>query len=170
MRKPENTEQQKVTTQVVQTNEVIVIQQANPQVIYVPAYNLVVVYGPPIYPYPPIYYPPVGYYAAGVAIGFGVGVAMGAFWGGAQATARDGLRQRPHQREQPVREPLQPLQQRQPYGGSWNHNPRIAAHAARGSEHREPLWRHGTGDLMATRRATARQNSGASARTCLPPR
>ena len=75
------TEQQKVTTQVVQTKEVIVIQQANPQVIYVPAYNPVVVYGPPIYPYPPIYYPPPGYYAAGVAIGFGVGIAMGAFWG-----------------------------------------------------------------------------------------
>jgi hypothetical protein len=31
------TEQQKVTTEVVQTKEVIVIQQANPQVIYVPA-------------------------------------------------------------------------------------------------------------------------------------
>jgi Protein of unknown function (DUF3300) len=43
------TEQQKVATQVVQTKEVIVIQQANPQVIYVPAYNPVVVYGPPIY-------------------------------------------------------------------------------------------------------------------------
>src|SRR4029453_9856531 len=68
--------------QVVQTKEVIVIQQANPQVIYVPAYNPVVVYGPPIYPYPPIYYPPVGYYAAGVGVGVGVGVAMGAFWGG----------------------------------------------------------------------------------------
>jgi hypothetical protein len=75
-------EQLKVSTQVVETKEVIVIQQANPQVIYVPAYNPVVVYGPPIYPYPPIYYPPPGYYAAGVAIGFGVGIAMGAFWGG----------------------------------------------------------------------------------------
>jgi hypothetical protein len=75
-------EQLKVTTEVVQTKQVIVIQQANPQVIYVPAYNPVVVYGPPIYPYPPIYYPPPGYYAAGVAIGFGVGIAMGAFWGG----------------------------------------------------------------------------------------
>src|SRR5690242_18023957 len=33
------TPQQKVTTEVVQTEQVIVIQQANPQVIYVPAYN-----------------------------------------------------------------------------------------------------------------------------------
>jgi hypothetical protein len=75
------TEQQKVTTQVVETKQVIVIEQANPQVVYVPVYSPVVVYGPPIYPYPPIYYPPPGYYAAGVAIGFGVGIAMGAFWG-----------------------------------------------------------------------------------------
>jgi hypothetical protein len=90
------TEQQKVTTQVVQTQEVIVIQQANPQVIYVPAYNPVVVYGPPIYPYPPVYYPPVGYYAAGVAIGFGVASRWARSGAAAGATAAMGLRQRPH--------------------------------------------------------------------------
>lgn len=72
------TEQQKVTTQVVESKQVIVIQQASPQVVYVPLYAPAVVYGPPIYPYPPIYYPPPGYYAAGVAIGFGVGIAMSA--------------------------------------------------------------------------------------------
>jgi hypothetical protein len=75
-------EQQKVETKVVESKQVIVIEQANPQVVYVPTYNPVVVYGPPVYPYPPIYYPPPGYYAAGLAISFGVGVAMGAFWGG----------------------------------------------------------------------------------------
>jgi Protein of unknown function (DUF3300) len=75
-------EQQKVETKVVETKEVIVIEQADPQVIYVPTYNPTVVYGPPIYPYPPIYYPPPGYYAAGMAISFGIGIAMGAFWGG----------------------------------------------------------------------------------------
>src|ERR1700756_3402309 len=75
-------EQQKVETTVVNSNPVIVIEQANPQVVYVPSYNPTVVYGPPVYPYPPIYYPPPGYYAAGMAISFGVGVAMGAFWGG----------------------------------------------------------------------------------------
>ena len=75
-------EQQKVETKVVENKQVIVIQQASPEVVYVPSYNPVVVYGPPVYPYPPIYYPPVGYYAAGMAISFGVGVAMGAAWGG----------------------------------------------------------------------------------------
>jgi hypothetical protein len=77
-----SSEQQKVETRVVESKSVIVVEQANPQVVYVPSYDPVVVYGPPIYPYPPIYYPPAGYYAAGMAISFGIGVAMGAAWGG----------------------------------------------------------------------------------------
>jgi len=77
-----SSEQQKVETKVVESKQVIVIEQANPQVVYVPTYNPTVVYGAPVYPYPPIAYPPVGYYAAGMAISFGVGMAMGAAWGG----------------------------------------------------------------------------------------
>jgi hypothetical protein len=78
------TEQQKVETKVIENKSVIVVEQANPQVVYVPSYDPVVVYGPPVYPYPPIYYPyyPVGYYAGGLALSFGVGVMMGAFWSG----------------------------------------------------------------------------------------
>jgi hypothetical protein len=70
-------EQLKVETQVVESKTVVVIEQANPQVVYVPSYNPVVVYGPPVYPYPPIAYP-----VATMAISFGIGVAMGAAWGG----------------------------------------------------------------------------------------
>lgn len=77
-----STEQQKVETKVVENKQVIVIEQASPQVVYVPTYNPTVVYGPPVYPYPPVYYPPPGYYAAGMAISFGIGIAMGAAWGG----------------------------------------------------------------------------------------
>jgi Protein of unknown function (DUF3300) len=80
-----STEQQKVETKVVETKQVIVIEQANPQVIYVPTYNPTVVYGPPVYPYPPIVYPPPpppGAYVAGMAVAFGVGMAMGAAWSG----------------------------------------------------------------------------------------
>ena len=77
-----STEQQKVATRIVEKKEVVVIEQANPQVVYVPSYDPVVVWGPPYYyPYPPIYYP-TGYYAAGLALSFGVGVMMGAFWSG----------------------------------------------------------------------------------------
>lgn len=75
-------EQMNVETKVVETKTVLVIQPANPQVVYVPSYNPVVVYGPPVYPYPPIYYPPPSYYAAGVAIAFGVGVAVGSYYRG----------------------------------------------------------------------------------------
>src|SRR6201993_2311254 len=77
-----STEQQKVETKIIETKPVIVVEQANPQVVYVPSYDPVVVYGAPVYPYPPIYYPPWGSYAAGMAVSFGVGVMMGAFWRG----------------------------------------------------------------------------------------
>ena len=76
-------QQQKVETKVIESKEVIVIEQANPQVVYVPSYNPTVVYGAPVYPYPPIYYPPsTGAVIAASAISFGVGWAMGAAWGG----------------------------------------------------------------------------------------
>jgi len=69
-----STEQQKIETKVVENKQVIIVEQASPQVVYVPSYNPTVVYGPPVYPYPPIAYPPPGYYAAGMAISFGVGM------------------------------------------------------------------------------------------------
>jgi hypothetical protein len=75
-------EQMKVETKVIENKTVVVIEQSKPEVVYVPSYNPTVVYGPPVYPYPPISYPPPGYYAAGMALSFGVGVAMGAAWGG----------------------------------------------------------------------------------------
>ena len=76
-------QQQKVETQMIESKEVIVIEQANPEVVYVPSYNPTVVYGAPVYPYPPIYYPPsTGAVIAASAISFGVGLAMGAAWGG----------------------------------------------------------------------------------------
>jgi hypothetical protein len=76
-----STEQQKVETRVIETKEVIVIEPAKPEVIYVPSYSPVYVYGPPVYPYPPIYYPT---YTPGAAfVGFSMGIMIGAAWGGA---------------------------------------------------------------------------------------
>jgi hypothetical protein len=80
-------QQQKVETKVVENKTVVIIEPSQPNVVYVPSYNPVVVYGPPIYPYPPIYYPYYPPYAAGAVvatsmISFGVGVAVGAAWGG----------------------------------------------------------------------------------------
>jgi hypothetical protein len=77
-----SSEQQKVETKVIENKQIILVEQANPEVVYVPSYNPTVFYGAPAYPYPPVYYPPPGYYAAGMAISFGVGMMMGAAWGG----------------------------------------------------------------------------------------
>ena len=77
----QSTPQQTVETRVVENKSVVVIEQANPEVLYVPSYNPTVVYGASVYPYPPIYYPPAGYYA-GRAIAFGTGLAIGAAWNG----------------------------------------------------------------------------------------
>src|SRR6185369_14171001 len=80
--KLETSKEQKVEVKVIESKTVIEIQPSNPQVIYVPSYDPVVVYGAaPVYAYPPIAYP-YGAVAATAAISFGVGVAMGAFWGG----------------------------------------------------------------------------------------
>src|SRR5256886_972504 len=65
--------------------QVIEIQQANPDVVYVPSYDPAVVYGPPPpqYPYYPYTYPG---YVPGTALAWGAGIALGAAawgaWGG----------------------------------------------------------------------------------------
>jgi hypothetical protein len=72
------TKEQKVVVQ----DQVIVIQPADPQVVYVPTYNPTVVYGVWAYPaYPPPYYYPPGYTVGAAAFTFAAGVAVGAAWG-----------------------------------------------------------------------------------------
>src|SRR5262245_58337144 len=67
------------------SKQVIEIQQANPDVVYVPSYDPTVVYGaaPAAYPYYPYTYPG---YVPGTALMWGAGVALGAAawgaWGG----------------------------------------------------------------------------------------
>ncbi len=105
----ESNEQQKVETPVVEQDTVIVVQSTNPEVIYVPTYSPVVVYGPPVYPYPPIYYPPPPPPGAAF-VAFSVGVMWGAAAGAALLRLRLGRERHLHQREQQ-------LQPDQHYGG-----------------------------------------------------
>src|SRR5262245_1853946 len=73
----ESTKEQKVIVE----EQIIKIEPANPQVVYVPTYNPTVVYGAWPYPaYPPYYYYPPGYVASSM-MWFGAGMAMGAAWG-----------------------------------------------------------------------------------------
>jgi hypothetical protein len=72
--------QMTVTTQsVAGAAPAVVIQPASPQVLYVPVYDPVFIWGPPIYPYPVLWYPPV-LIRRGMA--FGLGVTITAWFGG----------------------------------------------------------------------------------------
>jgi len=75
------TSEQQVVTQ--QPDKIIVIQSAQPEVVYVPTYSPTVVYGVG-WGYPSYYYPPMyPYYPPGYGlVSFGVGMAVGAaIWG-----------------------------------------------------------------------------------------
>lgn len=168
------TEQQKVETKVVESKQVIVVQQASPEVVYVPSYNPVVVYGPPVYPYPPIAYPPPGYYAAGVAISFGVGVAMGAAWGGGwgwgcgwgnndvDINVNNNFNRNTNVNggNRVSTRPSNGTGNRSgSSGGKWQHNPQHRGGAP--YSNRATAQQYGgtaRGDSMATRQANARQN------------
>ncbi len=85
----ETTEQQTVIVeQPSSTETIIIVEPADPDVVYVPVYNPTVVYGTWWWPnYVPWYYYPSGYYGFGSAvirgIGFGIGVGItNALWGG----------------------------------------------------------------------------------------
>ena len=68
--------QQTVTTQSQDGQTAIQIQPADPQVVYVPTYNPVYVWGPPVWGvYPPLFYPGFGF-------GFGPACYLGGFFGG----------------------------------------------------------------------------------------
>jgi uncharacterized membrane protein YgcG len=72
----QSTSQQQVTQQ----GQTIVIEPANPQVVYVPQYDPWVVYGAPVIAWPGwVWYP--GLYVPGPGIVFGVGVGVGLFAG-----------------------------------------------------------------------------------------
>ena len=74
--------EQKIVTDTA-TTTYITIEPTNPEVVYVPTYDPVVVYGAWPYPaYPPYYYYPPGYVAGGALLAFTAGIIVGAaLWG-----------------------------------------------------------------------------------------
>src|SRR6266849_2787034 len=72
----DNNEQEKVTTQ----GDTIIIEPADPDVVYVPAYDPWLVYGAPIVAYPGWYAVP-GIFWGGVGLSFGIGFGIGYFGG-----------------------------------------------------------------------------------------
>jgi hypothetical protein len=70
-----STPQQTVTTETQGGQPAIVIQPANPDIVYVPTYDPAYVWGPPVWSsYPSLYYPTYG-------LGWGPGIDL-SFWGG----------------------------------------------------------------------------------------
>jgi Protein of unknown function (DUF3300) len=80
--------QQTVAQSVDNGQQVITIQPPSPNVVYVPVYNPVAIWGPPIWnPWGPFWYPPQPRYGfvAGWGGGFFIGIGIGGFyphWGG----------------------------------------------------------------------------------------
>jgi hypothetical protein len=160
--KLKSSDQMKVETKVVESKSVVVIEQANPQVLYVPSYDPVVIWGAaPVYAYPPVYYP--GYYAAGMALSFGVGMAMGAMWSGGWGwncgwggnnnininNNNNFNRNYNRQNGGNIR------------SGNWQHNPQHRGGAPYGD--RATANRFGgsaRGDSLGSRQTAARQNAG----------
>jgi hypothetical protein len=102
--------------------DVIVIEPANPQVIYVPSYNPTVVYGAWPYPaYPP--YPVYAYPPGAALFTFTMGVAIGAAWyhgwgncnwGGGSVNINNNVN---------INRPARPDQRPAGGGERWQHNP-----------------------------------------------
>ena len=157
----ETNKEQVVTTEVVETKTVIVVQPADPEIIYVPSYNPTYVYPPPVYPYPPVYYPP--YNPGGAFVAFSVGVMWGAaIWGGSCCHCGWG-----HSNVNiNVNNNFNRNSNVNVNGGNWQHN---SAH--RGGTpyaNKSTANKYGgsaRGDSMSSRQATARQQqAGASNR------
>jgi uncharacterized membrane protein YgcG len=111
------TKQQTVTVQNQENKQVIVIQQAEPDTVYVPYYDPATVYGTwPYAAYPPYYFGYPGYIGAGViaaGIAFGAGWAIGRwgnYWGGGANWGNRNLYVNHYNRINNV-------------GNNWQHNP-----------------------------------------------
>jgi hypothetical protein len=144
--KLQSDQRQRVTSD----DKTIVIEQANPQVVYVPYYDPYVVYGSWWWPaYPPYYWAPwpgyvVGY--PGFWWGVGIGVTAGFFYGGFAWHSHHVAVVHPYAYYakpayvRPYGPPPRPIQ-----AGKWQHD----------------NWhRHGVGESYATRRAHAMPPAG----------
>jgi hypothetical protein len=127
------TPEQAVQMQTVENGEqAIVIEPANSEMVYVPSYDSTVVYGDSAYAYPTLYYASPVYYRTGGALAFGVGVALGAAWGGnwgygckwANGDIKINNNNKyvsNSNRNKNINYGNRPSQQ--PAGGAWQHNP-----------------------------------------------
>jgi hypothetical protein len=162
-------EQQKV----IKEQQTIIIEPAQPDVVYVPSYNPTVVYGswwapaypPYYYPPPPYYYPPGGYLAAGL-IGFGIGVAIANnHWGWGNCNWGGGNIDIDVNRNNTFINNSAEFKNKVK-GGNWNHNPAQRKGVAyRDARTREQFRRSDPAATAARRDARGYDRAGPSAGT-----
>ena len=159
-------EQQKV----VKEQSTIIIEPAQPDVVYVPTYNPTVVYGswwapmyPPYYwPPPAYYYPPGGYLAAGL-IGFGIGVAIAnnhwgwgnCNWGGGNVNVNVNRNNTFINNNKEFKNKAS--------SGKWNHNPAQRKGVAYGDARTRDQYRKSDPGATASRRDARGYDSGSRA-------
>ncbi len=120
--KLQSTKEQKVSVKQEQSKQVIVIEPAVPDTVYVPYYDPGVVYGGWPYPsYPPYYFPPpLGYVPGAIlatGIAFGAGYALGrwaggGYWGGGVNWGNNNINVNRNTNINNINA-----------GGNWQHNP-----------------------------------------------
>jgi hypothetical protein len=117
------TKEQKVTVE--QETKTIIIEPANPDVVYVPTYNPTVVYGAWPYPaYPPYPVYPYGYVPGAALFSFGVGMAIGAAWGGwGCGWGHNEININSNRQNNFTRNNYNRPEQHQNKGNKWQHNP-----------------------------------------------
>ena len=126
------TPEQTVQMETENGEQAIVIEPANSEMVYVPWYDSTVVYGDSAYAYPTLYYASPVYYRTGGALAFGVGVALGAAWGGNWGYGckwsngdininNNNKYVSNSNRNKNINHGNRPSQQ--PAGGAWQHNP-----------------------------------------------
>jgi hypothetical protein len=161
-------EQQKV----VKEQTTIIIEPAQPDVVYVPTYNPTVVYGawwapmypPYYYPPPPYYYPAGGYVAAGL-IGFGIGMAIAnnhwgwcsPHWGGGNVNINVNKNNTFINNNKDFKNKAS--------NGNWNHNPSQRKGVAYGDAGTRDQFRKSDPGATASRRDARGFESGAGAGT-----
>jgi len=164
------TPEQTVQMQTENGEQAIVIEPANSEMVYVPSYDSTVVYGDSAYAYPTLYYASSVYYRTGGALAFGVGVALGAAWGGNWGYGckwsngdininNNNKYVSNSNRNKNINYGNRPSQQ--PAGGAWQHNPQHRGGAPYAD--RRTANRYFSGGGIGAGNAGINRNSGGTA-------
>lgn len=133
----------------------IVIQPANPQIVYVPYYDPALVYGRWVYPdYPPVYFPPPPHYGfvAGPGIYFGLGFGIvRTLWGWNQWDwGRRVIKIDPDRYNQMRRHEIDHDNHQKYQDNQWRHDPSHRGGVSYGSPDNRQIYQHPTSPNQAS--------------------